>query len=113
MDFDIFIFLSVSLTPPNDIQVNGANIRPPIPVPSLLSSQSRISPPATIITANIPSEQPTVLSTSSDALSVMSQVLQDPDGNPPVIITAGATTVTRSSNIELSLTLFIQSRDPA
>ena len=102
----------VSLTPSNNNQENNADIRPPIPIQSLIPSQFRISPSTTIVTANITSEKLIVSSTSSGILSVMSQVLQDPDGNPPVIIAVGAAAVTRSSNTELSLTQSTPSRDP-
>ena len=103
----------VSLTPPNDTQENDVYISLLIPVPSSLPSQSLISPPATIITVTIPSEQPIVSSTSLDLLSVVSQASQDPDGNSPVIIAANAAAVTRSSNLGLSITPSIPSRDPA
>ena len=86
---------------------------PPIPVPSLLPpSPSRVSPPATIIAANI-SKHPLVSSTSSDFLLVKLRVSQDPEGNSPGDITASAAAVTRSSNVGLSNTPTIQSREPA
>ena len=43
----------LSLTSPNDTQENKVDIRPTIPVPSLLPSQSCIPPPATIITTTL------------------------------------------------------------
>ena len=103
----------VLLTPPNDTQENNANIRPPIPLQSLLPSQSRISLPVTIITAIILSKQPIFSSTSSELLLVVSRASQNPDGNSPGIIAAYSAAVTRSFNLGLSRTPSIQSRDQA
>ena len=79
-----------SSTSPTDIQEDDVDIVPPIPVPSLLPSQSQVFPPATIIAANIISEHPLVSSTSSDLLSVVSRGSQDPDGNSSASLAAVA-----------------------
>ena len=104
----------ISSTPPDNIQEDNIDFMPLIPDPSLLSSSpSHISPPVTI-TAKFASKQSIVSSTSSNAVSKMSRVSQDPDGNPPVIIAAGASAaVNRSSNLGLSTTLSTHSREPA
>ena len=69
----------VSSIPPTDIQEDDVYVMLPIPdLLLLLSSPSLISLPKTI-TTNFPSKQPIVSSTSSDAVSVMSRVSQDPD----------------------------------
>ena len=104
-----------STQPRTDIQDNDVNVMPPTSDLSLLPSPpSHIYPPATI-TDNFISEQPVVSSTSSDAISMMSRVSQDPEGIRPIIAAAAtaATAVNRPSNIRLSTTPFTNSRGPA
>ena len=82
---DVFVAndasVSVSLTPPRtDIQDDNL---PPTPDPPLPPSHPS-SPPVTI-TTNIVSEHPIVAGTSLDALSVLSKVSRDPEGNRLVV----------------------------